>query len=195
MARTKSGAIVAATTAAAAADQGAAATTDAVAADPSAADDAIVEVDDDDEVFSVEAVDSDVDDELLPAPLLPSPSPSIPRHAESSLSGPIGIVLDLHYLQTAFAVPADASIAEFEHAVAQRCGGGQICARYACDSMAFGGLDVASAAEAPNRKRLHASLRDHGYEVLLPRYEPPSISSFTISARSRLQEQIVEVPS
>jgi hypothetical protein len=130
---------------------------------------------DDQQSCSVEDVDDDP--ELSLSPELSMSLPSLAAPPEQPLSGPIGIVVDLHYLQTSFAIPGDASIVHFERALAARCGGGPICARFACDDASHvsgGSAEVTAASPAgadtsqsAGRRQLHAQMRKQGYELLL----------------------------
>ena len=85
----------------------------------------------------------------------------------SYFSGPVAIVLDVQYLASEFSIPATASFGRFEDAVSLRCGGGTICARFACDLEADG-------EPLPSRVRLHDALRTHGYELVLTPPRPLS---------------------
>ena len=109
-----------------------------------------------DDEFSVElASDAEYDIEYL--------GQSTEEPDNPPLSGPVGVVLDIHYLQASFAIPADVSIAAFEDALVARCGGGPICARYACDAAAV----TADSEVGVSRQRLHARLQERGYELHL----------------------------
>ena len=121
------------------------------------------EDDDDDEVYSLD----DIDEQYTLEPLTPSAQEPPPEEEEEEeeqepLSGPIGIVVDVHHLQSSFAIPAEATIDSFERALVARCGGGPICARFACDA-----ATLSSDVEQPSKRGLHAQLRERGYELLL----------------------------
>ena len=101
--------------------------------------------------------------------LSPTPS-SHPDAANAAVDaslfvGPVAVILDVAYLTSEFTIPSDASFSPFEDALSAKCGGGTICARFACDLEPDG-------EPLPARQRLHAALRQHGYELLLSSPRP-----------------------
>ncbi len=101
------------------------------------------------------------------APALDAGSTAGEEVDSSSFAGRVALILDVHYLEAEFSVPADASFARFESALASHCGGGPICARYACDVEPDG-------EPLPARQRLHEALRQSGYTLLLAAPRPLS---------------------
>ena len=99
-----------------------------------------------------------------------APSPGKP--AADVEDQPIAVVLDVHYLGSAYAVAADVTVDKFEAALSKRCGGGRIVSRHACDALASDAVCAPDVAE--QRKELHAKLRNAGYTVALA---PPRPSS------------------